>query len=145
MDAHNFSRQATLGAQRRCGEVYFWETENVIGRDKRTKFHVFICPQDQDEAHTFLFINTAEWYRDYKILKQNYNFLSHDSVVCCNKPVFYTTERLTRAKPKLAGQLSQADLKGVRDAIIAAGTMPYRYQVRVCTALAALLCSPVAA
>ena len=121
------------------GEVYFWETENVEGHDRRGKFHVFICAEDDVDGHTFLFINTMDWYLDYRILEANYDFLEYDSFVGCSNPAIYTTEQIAAANPRLVGQLSQGDLKALRDAIIAAETMETHHQNRVCKALAAAL------
>jgi hypothetical protein len=28
-------------------EVYFWETDRVVGHEKRGKFQIFICSDDQ--------------------------------------------------------------------------------------------------
>jgi hypothetical protein len=54
------------------GEVYCWETDKAIGHEKRKKYQVFICLEDGE--HVFLFINSADWYNDYKITKANYDF-----------------------------------------------------------------------
>jgi hypothetical protein len=124
----------------KLGEVYLWETESVHGHDKRRKRHVFICPQDDEEDNVFLFINKSDWYGDYKILKSNYDkFLEYDSYVGCGAIVTYSNGYLASANPQFVGQLSKDDLKGIRDAIIAAGTMERRHTNRVCKALAEIL------
>ncbi|MEZ5787855.1 MAG: hypothetical protein R3D62_15585 [Xanthobacteraceae bacterium] len=122
------------------GDVYIWETESVQGHDKRKKRHVFICPEDSDDANIFLFINKQDWYGDYKILKSNYEqFLEYDSFVGCNSIVTYTSDYLRNVSIQLVGQITNQDLKGIRDAIIAAETMERRHANKVCKALAAAL------
>jgi hypothetical protein len=121
----------------KIGEVYVWETGKVEGRSARRKYQVFICGDEED--HTFLFISSADWFKDYKILQANYGFLSYDSFIGCNAIISYTAEELRQANPQLVGQLSIEDMKGLRDALIAAETMERRHLNRVCAALAAIL------
>jgi hypothetical protein len=121
------------------GEIYVWETEKAQGHAKRKKYHVFICHQDADGDHTFLYINTVDWYKDYKITKSNYSFLTYDSFIGCSAIVTYTDAELATAKPQLVGRLANDDMKGLRNAIIAAETMVQRDENRVCKALAAIL------
>jgi hypothetical protein len=83
--------------------------------------------------------NKADWYKDYKLLKSNYNFLTYDSFIGCNAVVPYTDDQLVKANPQLVGQLTNQDLKGLRDAIIAAETMERRHINRVCKVLATIL------
>jgi hypothetical protein len=123
----------------KLGEVYFWATDKAEGHGTRNKYHIFICPKDQVEDNTFLFINTMDWYNDFKLLKTNYAFLSYDSFVGCNAVVTYTDAELLAATPSHDGKLTKDDLKGLRDAIIAAETMEQRHATRVCAALAAAL------
>jgi hypothetical protein len=123
----------------KLGEVYFWETDQVIGREKRGKFQIFICPPDGEYENTFLYINSAEWFKDFKLLKANYDFLKYDSFVASNSAVTYSDRELAAAKPALVGSLSAADLKGLRDALIAAETMETRDLNRICKALASAL------
>jgi hypothetical protein len=124
----------------RLGEVYLWETQ-VQNRIKR-KYHIFICPpSDTHEKHCFLYINTMDWYKDYKILQADYPFLSYDSYVGCNAIVAYTDGQLKafNPAPSLVGSLTKKHLKELRDAIIAAETMPQGDANRVCAALAAAI------
>jgi hypothetical protein len=120
-------------------EVYFWETEKIEGYTTRRKYHVFICPKDDDEGHTFLFINSMDWFKDYRLLKSSYSFLSYDCSIGCNTVVTYTDDELSKVRPQLVGQLSVPDMKGLRDAIIGAETMERRHLNRVCTVLAVIL------
>jgi hypothetical protein len=121
------------------GEIYVWETTKAQGHDKRKKYHVFICPYDADDDHTFLYINSADWFKDYKIAQSEYKFLAYDSYIGCNSIVTYTTGDIILANPQLVGKLTSADLKGLRDAIIAGESMAQRDAMRVCKALAATL------
>lgn len=123
----------------KLGEVYRWETDQVQGRDKREKIQVFIC-QDADGHNVFMYINTVEWYKDFKIAHANYkDFLTHDSFIGCNAVARYSTGYLNKLALKPIGRLSNPDLKGLRDAIIAAETMETRDMNLVCKALAEIL------
>jgi hypothetical protein len=120
----------------KLGEVYIWETEKVEGHDKRIKRHVYIFREDS--RHYFLFINKADWYKDHKILKENYDtFLEYDSYIGGNAVIDYSDFEMRSAT--LVGAISPADLKLLRDAIIAAETMERQDMNRVCKALAAVL------
>ncbi|HEY5279424.1 MAG TPA: hypothetical protein VIJ67_06695 [Pseudolabrys sp.] len=123
----------------KLGEVYLWETDKAQGYEKRRKFHVYICDHDNGGGSAFLYINSMDWYGDYKIAQAHFNFLSHDSFVGCSAVVQYSTAELKAAGPQLVGQLSEAHLKGLRDAIIAAETMEQRDANCVCKALAVAL------
>jgi hypothetical protein len=120
------------------GEVYLWETDQAQGKEKRRKYHIFIRRSDEHE-NIFLFINTMDWYKDYQILQKDYNFLSYDSFVGCNSIVCYTDVQIKSAAPMLVGQILRPHLKELRDAIIAAETMPMGHATIVCGALAAAI------
>ena len=92
-----------------------------------------------DGDHVFLFINTADWFNDYKIAKINYDFLTYDSFIGCSAIVTYTGFDVAIAKPQLVGQLTIDDMKGLRNAIIAAETMEQRDANTVCKALSVIL------
>jgi hypothetical protein len=119
------------------GEIYIWETE-IQGRKKR-KYHIFICPPSRDHHNQFLYINTMDWYKDYRLLQSDYKFLSYDSFVGCNAVATYTDAQLKTATPVKIGSMSKQHLKELRDAIITAETMPQIDANRVCAALAAVL------
>jgi hypothetical protein len=80
-----------------------------------------------------------DWFKDYRILKSSYSFLSYDCFIGCNTIVTYTDDELSNAKPQLVGQLTVRDMKELRNAIIGAETMERRHLNRVCAALAAIL------
>jgi hypothetical protein len=122
------------------GEIYVWETDRAEGHAKRKKYHIYICEHDNGNGSAFLYINSSEWYKDYKIAQANYpTFLTHDSFIGCNSTEVYTATALAAVKPQLVGQLSAADMKGLRDAIIAAETMEQQDASCVCRGLAAAL------
>ena len=119
------------------GEIYLFEAE-VQGRKKR-KYHIFICPPLEEHQNLFLFINTMDWYKDYKLLQSDYLFLSYDSFVGCNAAIPYTDAQLVAAAPVHVGNMSKQHLKELRDAIIAAETMRQMDANVVCKALAAAI------
>ncbi|MCP9629228.1 hypothetical protein NML43_19200 [Rhodopseudomonas palustris] len=124
----------------KIGDVYRWETDQVKGRDKRMKMQIFIRPQDEADLNIFMFINSEAWYKDLKLLQRDYpSFLDYDSYVSCNSVSRYSNEYLKLQKLEHLGCISQADLKSLRDAIIAAETMVTCDMNMVCKALAAIL------
>jgi hypothetical protein len=78
-----------------------------------------------------------DWYRDYQILQKDYAFLSYDSFIGCNSIIGYTDAQMKAATPQRIGQMTASHLKELRDAIIAAETMPQGHINMVCKALAA--------
>ena len=80
-----------------------------------------------------------DWYKDYQILQADYSFLTYDSFVACNSVIPYTNDQLKNASPVLVGKLDAQHLKELRDAIIAAETMPQIEANLVCGALVAAL------
>jgi hypothetical protein len=120
----------------RLGEIYLWETDQAQGHEKRRKYHIFIGRSDEI-GNVFLFIHTMDWYKDYRILKKDYDFLSYDSFVGCNAIAKYTDAEIKSAAPAFIVQMTQPHLKELRDAIIAAETMPLGHANLVCRALAA--------
>lgn len=118
------------------GQVFKWTTVKVQGREIRNKFHVFICASDDEGENTFLFINSNDWFGDYKLVKSDdYPFLEYDSYVGCSSAISYTDAELTLFDQTPVGQLTKDDLKKLRDALIAAETMETRDLNRVCKAL----------
>ena len=120
------------------GAIYRWETDRAQGHEKRFKYHIFIC-DDVDGNHVFVYINSMDWYKDHKILKANYDFLEYDSFIGCNAVERYTPKAFGSCNPELKGQLSDDDMKALRNAIIAAETMATGDMNLVCKALAAIL------
>jgi hypothetical protein len=119
----------------KLGEVYVWETDKASGYAWRDKMHVFICDADGPNDDTFLFISSNDWCADYPLSASNYPFLNHDSFIACSVTVTYSEHELQDCKPKLLGQLSQADLQGLYKAIAASETMEQRDVVRLCNVL----------
>jgi hypothetical protein len=119
------------------GEIYKWNTTKVTGHASRDKYHVFICQSDGTHDNGFLFINSADWFGDYKITKAIYGFLDYDSFIGCSSLIPYTDAEVAAMGGQPVGSLSKDDVKGLRDALIAADSM-VRYDLnRACKALAA--------
>lgn len=122
----------------KLGEVYIWETEQVTGFEKRKKRHIYVY--SEGGMHVFLFINTADYYKDHKLAQANYAaFLDYDSFVGGNSVVAYSEASFKKLNLQPVGQISAQDLKAVRDAIIEAETMERREAAKVCAVLAAAL------
>jgi len=120
------------------GEIYFWNTEKVAGRDSRFKYHLFVCEPEWPLDHTFLYINSADYGGDYAIQKNDYPFFSNDtSYVGINGVVCYTDQELKAGNPSLKGQLSKPHLQALFHVILQSGKMPGREEKIVCNALKA--------
>lgn len=122
----------------KLGEIFKWKTDKAKGHETRQKYHIFICKSD--DQNLFLFINSVDWFQDYKLVKSpNHEFLDYDSYVSCNSVVPYDDSELTQFDPAPVGQLTQNNMKELRDALIAAESMPTGDLNVVCKALAAAL------
>jgi hypothetical protein len=119
----------------KLGEIFKWKTDKATGHATRQKYHIFIC--NSDGQNYFLYINSMDWYQDYKLVKSpDHEFLDYDSYVGCNAVVPYTDAELTAFDSNPVGQLTKANIKELRDALIAAGSMPTGDLNMVCKALA---------
>lgn len=105
------------------GQIYRWTTDKAIGHQQRPKLHVFICEADAREDHTFLFISSANYGCDYKILKTDYPFLDHDSFVSCGRIVCYSDEELAQFAIEELGRITKPHLAALRKAVLASDQM----------------------
>lgn len=92
------------------GDVFYWVTDQAVGHDSRPKYHVYVCPSDWVDGHTFMFINKGMYGEDYKLLKSDYGFLEYDSYVSCSGLASYDDATLTTFDPTVKGTLSKAHL-----------------------------------
>jgi hypothetical protein len=122
----------------KLGQIFKWQTDKAKGHETREKYHVFIC--NLDGQNLFLFISSLDWFQDYKLEKSpDHEFLDYDSYVSCSSVIPYTDAELSLFDPNPVGQLTPANMKGLRDALIAAESMPTGDLNIVCKALAAAL------
>ena len=109
----------------KTGDIFFWETDQAIGHPRRNKYHVYICAADwRTQSHTFLFISSADYGGDYKILRTDYPFLQREeSYISCNGIVSYTDDELQYAKVVHKGKIRDTHLRELREAIASSDTM----------------------
>jgi hypothetical protein len=120
----------------RTGEIFYWTTDKARGYEARPKYHIFICDEDWEYGHTFLFINSDNYGQDFLIEKAECNFLEKPiSYVSCSDPVFYSADELKRVKPDHRGRLNAECMQRLRAHIAASYVLEERYIRRVCTAL----------
>jgi len=119
------------------GEIFYHETDKAIGFDLRNKYHIYICPDDHQAGHTFLFINSDGYPCDCPIVPKDYPFLMHESYVCCSSAVFYTDEQLAKFPNKPVGRLSAQYMQQLFNHIQAGEAMVRWQEGRVCAALKA--------
>ncbi len=120
------------------GEIFKWQTDKAKGHETRQKYHIFIC--NSDGQNFFLFISSLDWFQDYKLAKSpDHEFLDYDSYVSCSSVIPYSDDELALFDSNPVGKLTAANLKELRDALIAAETMPRGDLNMVCKALATAL------
>jgi hypothetical protein len=117
------------------GDIFYWETDQVIGRDARSKYHVYVCPPDWVDEHTFLFINKGMYGEDFKVTKADYPFLEYDSYISCGAVVSYSEFDLRLKNLKPVGQISKAHLREICLKIQDSKTMERQQIKRICEAL----------
>lgn len=123
----------------KLGEIYFWETTQAVGHSVRSKYHIFICEEDAQGEHTFLFISSSDYGGDFKITKADYAFLTHDSYISLGRPVYYTTADLAGLNAKVTGQLTRAHLQELFNFVQGSQIMEGKDIKRVCNALKAAM------
>jgi hypothetical protein len=119
----------------KVGEVFVWETDKALGHTLRTKFHIFICPEDADDGHTFLFISSTDYKGDFPIKKSDYPFLEKDSFISLGRTVCYTSSEMKGYTTKSVGQIKDSHLKELFHATQGSPTMEGREIKRVCNIL----------
>jgi hypothetical protein len=119
----------------KLGDIFYWITEKAIGYDSRPKYHIYICPADAWDDHTFLLINKSQYGDALKITKAEYSFLQHDSYVGCTDVVSYTDSELASFGSKPVGQLTKEHLQALFNILADPHTMERKQAKRLCNAL----------
>jgi hypothetical protein len=125
----------------KTGEIYRWVTGKARGHASRPKIHIFICEDDWQFGHTFLFVNSDDYGQDFKIHQADYdNCLTKPiSFISCSDPVFYSTEELEGfAIDGPLGVLTPAHAKELFHHLAGHQVMEARSIKRCCNALAPL-------
>jgi hypothetical protein len=117
------------------GDIFYWNTEKAIGYDSRLKYHIYICPADAWDDHTFLLINKSPWGDELKITQADYPFLLYDSYVGCNAVVTYTDAELASLNERPVGQLTKKHLQELFNKLADPYTMERMQAKRLCNAL----------
>jgi hypothetical protein len=117
------------------GDVFYWTTEKVKGHDSRAKYHIYVCPSDSWDDHTFLLINKAPWGDELKITKDDYQFLQYDRYIGCNGIVTYTDIELAAFDPKPVGQITKEHLQALFNILADPLVMERMQAKRLCNAL----------
>lgn len=122
----------------KLGEIFYFETDKVIGYGSRYKYHLYLGEYGWPlDGHSFLFINKGDYGGDYKILKADYSFFTLEySYVGCNHVVPYSDEELAGLPPAL-GTLAISHLRELHAAVSKSKTMERRFVPVVCRALSA--------
>jgi hypothetical protein len=118
------------------GDIFYWITDRAIGHDARAKYHVYVCPPDWVDEHTFLFINRGPYGDDYRITKADYPFLDFpDSYISCGSIVSYSDAELASFDMNPIGQISKDHLRQICLAVADSKTMERQQIKRICEAL----------
>ena len=119
------------------GDVFYWLTNRAKGYALRAKFHIYICPPDHLDGHTFLLINTVSWGNDLKIGKSDYPFLDYDSFVGCNGVFCYSENEISAMGKSPVGRINKKDLKALFNILADPHAMEAAQAKRLCNALKA--------
>jgi hypothetical protein len=118
------------------GDIFYHETDKAVGFDLRYKYHIYICPDDHQAGHTFLFINSDGYPCDFPVTNKEYPFLTHPtSYVCCSSAIFYTDDQIAKFPKQPVGRLSAKHMQDLFNHIQAGGAMVRWQEGRVCNAL----------
>ena len=123
------------------GDVFYWNTDQVRGREERNKFHVYICEADWQHDHTFLFINKSNSFGcDFEITQQECDFLTLPvSFISCVDPVFYSDGQLSAFSNVPCGCLSQDCLARLANHVADHDVMEERYKLHIHAAIRKVL------
>ena len=115
------------------GDILVWVTARAKGHDQRRKYHLYIGDAGwREDGHAFLFINSANYGGDYKIVRGNYTFLSREvSFIGCNGLVVYPEDELRGYQIVKCGELQSQDAHGLHDALAESETME-AWQISLC-------------
>jgi hypothetical protein len=117
------------------GDVFYWITDQAIGHDSRPKFHIYVCPSDWVDDHTFLFVNKGMYGDDYKIAKLDYPFLDYDSYVSSFGIVAYDHAKISTFDMSIKGTITTAHLKEIMHVLDGSRTLERQQKKRICAAL----------
>ena len=122
----------------KCGEVYYWTSDQAKGHDVRDKYHVYIGEGDwRHQGHVFLFINKSNAHGNgYEITKPPYDFLKLlRSYVSCGDHAEYGDDVVPPKIGPCLGRLGPAHRAELRRTVDASDVMATYTQELVCAAL----------
>lgn len=116
----------------RLGDVYYWESDQVIGYDRRNKYHIYIGDGDwRHQGNVFLFINKSNAHGGYKISNPPYTFLKYpESYISCAGIACYADDVVAKKIGALKGQIQIRHLRELRAAVAASEVME-RHAIRL--------------
>lgn len=118
------------------GDIFYWVTDKAIGHDNRPKYHIYICPADAWDDHTFLLINKISWGHDLTITNADYPFLTYpESYIGCNSVVSYTDAELATFDKAPVGKLNKTHLQALFNLLADPEAMERIQANRLCDAL----------
>lgn len=120
----------------RLGDVFYWESDQAAGHNRRNKYHVYICEGNwKHQGHIFLFISKSNAIRGYRITNPPYSFLRlPESYVSCNSIVAYDDVSPSRIGHCL-GALAKEHLRELRAAVAQSDVMEIDAAKLVCDAI----------
>ena len=125
------------------GGIYYWATNKAIGHTCKMKYHIFVCPADGWDDHTFLLINTYPYGNDLKCTKRDFPFLEYDSYIGCNIGVTYTDTELVCLDKRPIGHLSKGHMQSLSSILAVPGVMELMRAKRITNALMAAFSCPL--
>lgn len=115
------------------GDIYVWDTNRAVGHDTRRKYHLYIGEAGwRDDGHAFLFISSHDYGNDYRILREDYPFLTkEESFVSCNGIVVYPTLELKQYSITKVSALRPEHAQELHSSLAGSETME-GWQIRLC-------------
>lgn len=108
------------------GDVYYWESDQAIGYETRSKYHVYVGEGNWIyQGHIFLFINKSNAHGgSYRITKPPYDFLKYpESYISCNGVVPYDDGVVSSKIGDLKGRLLAPHILELKDHILRSDEM----------------------
>ena len=126
----------------RFGDIVYFTSERVRGREQRPKYHVYLFEGDwrDDGEYGFLFINKSNNFDNgYEISKADgYQIDLEHSYIICDAPVCYTQVELDMTDIEDRGRLRDEDIEPLMAQIQTSPVLEAHHIAKICAVLLSL-------
>ncbi len=127
----------------RFGDILYFTSEKVRGREQRPKYHVYLFEGDwrDDGEYGFLFINKSNNFDNgFEIRKADgYKIELDQSYIICALPVAYTEAELDTSDIENCGRLRDEDIEPLIAQVQASQVLEAHHITKICAGLRSLL------